>query len=282
MRALIGAMVLLAPALAGCLSATEPSTGPPTEPPAPTGPLDLTTSMDGCGEILVLVLVDPGHARRFLPPGFEPADAAAFFGSPAAAGRAMVAINSIECEGSTLEKGPTASAELVVLVEPPEVEGATVEGALRNVYNVHQYTAGSTLVEATDGTGFAVSQVAIEAAFGPAPGGAATTGTGVLTDDEGELARFEVTVAPGLRDTATANQFQLTSTGLVVYAYAWEDGATSVGRATCTVRSGSLIADVLGTTTCEGAETVGILFGPVDFQGRFQYFPGAGVREGAP
>lgn len=261
------AVLVAAPALAGCLAL----------PDTPARPLDLATDAETCREVLLLVLVDPDHARRFLPSGFEPADAAAFFGSPIPAGRALVSVNAIRCEASALEDGPAAFADLIVVVEPPRVEGASVEDATRSAYSVREYVSGPGLVEATAGTGYAVRRIGIDVAFGPGPDGAASTGTGVLADEHGELARLEVHAVPGASDTATANLFQVTPTGLVVHGFAWRDGPLSVGGATCTLRPGSLVADVLGAERCDEADVAGALFGPVDVRARLRYFPGAGV-----
>lgn len=272
----VGAASLLiaATALMGCLASAPSATDTATRD------VDIVTDARSCTEIFLGVLVDPEHARRFLPAGFEPADAAAALGSAVPAGRALVAINAVECDGSAIESGPLGFAELIVAVERPEIESARVEEAARNAYLLHGFTSAARLIEETAHTGFSLGIADVDAAFAVAAGDAHVAGRGRIADAAGELARFDIVAAPVGPESSSANQFQVTPSGLAAHELSWRSAEVAVGSATCSLRAGSLVAEALGTTGCADVPTIGALMGPFDLDGRFRHFAAPGETRG--
>ncbi len=105
--------------------------------------------------------------------------------------------------------------------------------------------------------------------------GAAATGTGKLFDAGGELYSFE-TVAPASTTTAEPVRLWMVAQGGVVLIEENTPEVTLyVGPVTdCSIRAGSVAAQAVGFTTCQGEDALGIVFpSKPTVEGSIRYFP---------
>lgn len=208
-------------------------------------------------------------------PGFEPQDASMFLGMPAPAGRAAVLSGHLTCEGSVLDGGAMAWADLIVPIERPDVPGVDLDEAMLDVYQIAQFTSGEATADLFASVGFAAFLGDVSAEPTALPTSLARAGT---TVDGEDVLRFEATGVVEQTFAVEARFWHQTPTGLAYVEHARSPTPLRIGAiVSCEAARGSLFAEAFGAP-CTGPDLFGGVFPePSDFTSTFHHLPGASV-----
>lgn len=267
MRRLLGCL-LVGLLLAGCATpAAEPPAGDESNAmPFPT--LDVALAPTDCLVTLLIFLTSMEHAQAQLPDGFTARDAQGVLGAPAPTGQAAIAIANLRCASSALDGAAYGTAELLVFVESPAIDAGLAPstsdfyapafhfepGPLRDLAVQAQWTQlgdAMTIESTTDA--------------------ATATSTITLTGAEGTLWDATVTGAAPNTVSAVERIWHATPNGLAFIENDYTNDA-HLGVAQCTLAG--IAAEVVGATSCEGAEVIGAIVPTQSWKARFVTLPG--------
>ncbi|MGQ0534635.1 MAG: hypothetical protein ACT4PT_01005 [Methanobacteriota archaeon] len=257
--------------LSGCLT-----TGPtPVEGPGPAAGLELparyAANLTDCLQIVALVLVPPEAVAARLPRGFRAADVASLAVPGLAAGSAALLLHHEVCADGEMSEGPQDWGVTGVFVEAPTVEGWASD-ANPHVYGFEIFATGRYF-EKLRAWRYAVTDSRVTANTDAAP----FAWSAAIDDAEGPRRRLEATTNPVAQPTGTApthaTVWHDTEAGLVAFDIEYET-TEHMGQARCEVREGSIEAEIMGQTDCEGLTTAGVARPSLDATAAFHFLRG--------
>lgn len=277
MRVLALAVLILAPALAGCGADDDGGPGPPDQGAAERSlPGDMANDLHGCSEVALVVFRDRAVLQALLPQGFTAADARSMLGAPVPTGMGVAAMGVITCEEALLADGSLGFSDLGIVIEPPSVHGVTLDAASVELYLVAMYTDSPRQIDAFGAVGLDIFPATAGATVGAV--GPVVQGSSGVADHGGRLLTVDEAVAPpGAPEPGITRLWQATEDGLAVFDYAYTDLAVATGvPAGCQPRPDSVVSEVLGSDPCGAPGAQVVMFSGAAFEGTFRFFEGAG------
>lgn len=249
------ALVLFATIASGCFVATDVSHG---------------HDVSECDHVQYFLPVPTEQARRFLPPGFAPANAADVESRPGWDGKALVYLDVVVCAESEIEAGPFAGSTLALAVERPQVaDEFDVARVDHEFYTIVYWTDGSNQLVELRRTGYH----AVEAQISIEPAAQGFSQRSEVVDDEG-IVHFEEAVfhQDERREASTSRFWHAAEAG-----WTWSEIRTPA-RPThqgppsdCTFRDGSLARQLIGDDGCDATEDAAVYVPDQAWDGAFHF-----------
>lgn len=266
--------VLAVIAMAGCLSPPSP-TGDTTTPPAVAAPMVVPIDATHCADLVLFQLLDFKATEPFLPPGFHARDASELLGNPAVVGKTAMVLVTLNCTLRGQDQ-PWRPAFLELFVAHPAVP--EVNGTARfDFYEVERYGSSNELNGSLRDAGWRIvpADVAVQVM---SASGDVIMGSGAVTDEKGSLVTMTgSTPAPLNLDFGSMRFWQQTHGGLGYFETAFPLNP-GTGGAACSMRAGSTVAALAGSTTCPPGTPLLASFPDLTFSSHFVYLPGVRAR----
>lgn len=272
---LVMVCLTLALALAGC---TDPSDSDSDDSDATAAslahpePWTIDNTASGCLEAFLLVPLEADAVAPHLPEGFAPADLQTMLGTPFATGSSGAYITAYECAESAYGNVTLLGGDWGFVVAAPNVEGVN-ESVSSNLYTMQSFTANPLLAGAFEAAGVEGHWVAPSVLVDVLPTGS-SIGAAEFADADGVVAEWNIAAPVPQPFTVAARFWHSAEHGTVYGEYLLDGVPTANGGATCTFRAGSMIADALGFTDCNGHGVVGLTLNGADWDSKYVFLPG--------
>ena len=232
-------------------------------PPAPTAteaaaafvagvPFVVANNVTDCREVAVVFFLDFADANAKLPDGFEAADVQGLLGTPVPLGRAGALLTTAVCQQGVLSQGRYDEASIAITVQPPAF-GTDLAPSTVDLYEFGRATSVPAHADVLGIVAWPRTGSVVEATASDSP---AIQGSGRVEDAEGELYSYTMTGPPtAVAVSGTFRWWNVGPDGVSLFDYTFEaDGYGGGGE--CSVRAGSLAAQIVGATSCSPTDSI--------------------------
>lgn len=216
---------------------------PPTDPS-----FDVPFTATGCQGAEVDINVAASLLARYLPPGFRSGDPHILLGLPVRSARGAVALTVHNCASATIGgDGPLALAFLAILVEAPDVPGER-QAAAEDWYVVAFLSDREEILAlARDARAPAEEGSSV---FDVVGGGAAARSTAAALDGADEAFTIDAAVGAAKSEAGTLRRYWHSHPRGTSWFDVAITGPLLQGMATCSMRAGTVWADVPQSSIC--------------------------------
>lgn len=283
MRALVIAVVLLTPILAGCLATDDGAPSAGSEPAAVPEPWTIPFSVTDCTMVWASLTFDIERARAFLPPGYEPHEGGNLVGANSGetlpAPVAGLNLVSMQCPHHELANGTAAWVHAAIDIQPPKVANATSPSP-HDIYDVLYATDEQGVLDTFQRAGLPV--VDAEIVQDVTLAGSAATGAVRVIDGDGGLLRLEVAGSGPVLVEGTAALWHQSEEGVSLTHWDGRPGTRFWGGpvAVCELRAGSVLAELVGATDCRVRANAGFVGADYGIDQTLTFMPGVAAEVG--
>lgn len=264
-------LLVLAAAVGGCLGGDDATGETGSDDPAAEAnqglePFVEPFTLTGCTETGVIFLVGFDQAASALPEGFEPADAAAFFGAPAPMGEAAVFLTATRCEAWTGAAGGVDEALIGITIQPPDAPGDRSDAV--DLYTLGTGTSTPASVDRLERLGW---ERFADSISNDVQGLPVAQGSGEVLAGDDLVYRFSmIGPAQTLTFQDTYRWWHAADQGLAYVDFEIEVDAY-VGTATCEIAQGSPAFRAAGATACTDPSTTAVAIEAFDTDGTWAF-----------